>query len=106
MKKKVLSMILATSMLAALTTGCGSSDEAASTNKDSKGTMFVWAKIPKGFSSSQEFCLELMEKAGVICTPGHAFGSMGEGYVRFALVLPVEEIKEMLEVVKESRILE
>lgn len=42
MKKKLLSMILATSMLAALTTGCGSSDQAASTNnKDSKGTIGV-----------------------------------------------------------------
>lgn len=74
--------------------------------KDSKGTMFVWAKIPEGFASSQEFCLALMEKAGVICTPGHAFGSMGEGYVRFALVLPVEEIQEMLGVIKESGVLE
>lgn len=73
--------------------------------KDSKGTMFVWARIPEGFASSQEFCIELMEKTGVICTPGDAFGSMGEGYVRFALVLPVEEIQEMIQVVKESGIL-
>ena len=43
-----------------------------------------------------------MEKTGVICTPGDAFGSLGEGYVRFALVLPVEEIKEMVQVIDES----
>lgn len=72
---------------------------------DSKGTMFAWAKIPEGFSSSQEFCMKLMEKTGVICTPGDAFGSMGEGYVRFALVLPVEEIQEMVEVIDASGIL-
>lgn len=72
---------------------------------DSKGTMFVWAKIPDGFSSSQEFCMELMERTGVICTPGDAFGSMGEGYVRFALVLPVETIKEVIRVIDESGIL-
>lgn len=72
---------------------------------DSKGTMFVWAKIPEGFSSSQEFCMELMEKTGVICTPGDAFGSMGEGYVRFALVLPVETIHEVVRVIDESGIL-
>ncbi len=72
---------------------------------DSKGTMFAWARIPKGFSSSQEFCMELMEKTGVICTPGSAFGSMGEGYVRFALVLPVEKMKEMIRVIDESGIL-
>ena len=72
---------------------------------DSKGTMFAWAKIPDGFSSSQEFCMKLMEKTGVICTPGDGFGSMGEGYVRFALVLPVEEIQEMIKVIDESGIL-
>lgn len=72
---------------------------------NSKGTMFAWAKIPEGFSSSQEFCMKLMEKTGVICTPGDAFGSMGEGYVRFALVLPVEEIQEMVEVIDASGIL-
>jgi LL-diaminopimelate aminotransferase len=73
--------------------------------KDSQGTMFAWAKIPKGFNSSQEFCMELMDKTGVICTPGNSFGSMGEGYVRFALVLPVETINEMLVVIDNSRIL-
>ena len=72
---------------------------------DSKGTMFVWAKIPPHFKTSQEFCIELMEKTGVICTPGDAFGSMGEGYVRFALVLPVETIQEMVQVIKDSGIL-
>lgn len=72
---------------------------------DSQGTMFAWAKIPEGFSSSQEFCMELMENTGVICTPGDAFGSMGEGYVRFALVLPVETIQEVVRVIDESGIL-
>ncbi len=46
-----------------------------------------------------------MERTGVICTPGDAFGSMGEGYVRFALVLPVEQIKELIQVIDESGIL-
>lgn len=73
---------------------------------DSKGTMFVWAKIPEGFTSSREFCMRLMEETGVICTPGDAFGTMGEGYVRFALVLPVEEIQEMVKVIGESGIIE
>lgn len=72
---------------------------------DSKGTMFVWAKIPKGYQSSQEFCMDLMEKTGVICTPGDAFGTLGEGYVRFALVLDVDTFHEMIQVVKESGIL-
>ncbi|MBR3401071.1 MAG: aminotransferase class I/II-fold pyridoxal phosphate-dependent enzyme [Parasporobacterium sp.] len=72
---------------------------------DSKGTMFAWVRIPEGFSSSQEFCMELLEKTGVLCTPGSAFGSCGEGYVRFALVLPPEELEEMIDVIDRSGIL-
>jgi LL-diaminopimelate aminotransferase len=72
---------------------------------DSEGTMFVWAKIPAGYQSSREFCMALMDKAGVVCTPGDAFGSMGEGYVRFALVLPTYELEEMVDVIKESGVL-
>ena len=70
--------------------------------RDSKGTMFAWVKLPSKYTSSQEFCMELLEKTGVLCTPGAAFGTMGEGYVRFALVLSVEEIKEALKKIKES----
>lgn len=72
---------------------------------DSRGTMFAWAHIPDGFASSQEFCMELMERTGVICTPGDAFGSQGEGYVRFALVLPVETIRELIDVIDKSGII-
>lgn len=71
---------------------------------DSQGTMFVWAKIPKGYASSLDFCLELMEKTGLIVTPGSAFGSEGEGYVRMALVIGVEKIKELLEVLEASEL--
>lgn len=72
---------------------------------DSMGSMFVWAPIPKGFHSSEEFVMELMKKTGVLCTPGSSFGSLGEGYVRMALVLPVPELKAAVEAVRISRIL-
>lgn len=72
---------------------------------DSKGTMFVWAPIPENFKTTREFWEELMEKTGVVCTPGTAFGPMGEGYVRFALVLPKEELEEVVEVIDKSNIL-
>ncbi|MCQ2025586.1 aminotransferase class I/II-fold pyridoxal phosphate-dependent enzyme [Clostridium butyricum] len=72
---------------------------------DSKGSMFAWAPIPSNFKSSSDFCMELMEKTGVICTPGSAFGSLGEGYVRFALVLPVPIIEEAVSRIAESGIL-
>ena len=72
---------------------------------DSHGSMFVWAKIPDGHGTSMEFCLELMDKSGVICTPGSSFGPLGEGYVRFALTMPVERIHEAVKAIQESGVL-
>ncbi|MEE3488661.1 MAG: aminotransferase class I/II-fold pyridoxal phosphate-dependent enzyme [Bulleidia sp.] len=72
---------------------------------DSHGSMFVWAPIPSWYESSQKFCMDLMEKSGVICTPGASFGPAGEGYVRFALVLPVEVIHEVIKAVDACGIL-
>ena len=57
------------------------------------GSMFVWAKLPGGRVDSMAFCEELMERAGVIVTPGASFGPHGEGYVRMALVLPPEGLR-------------
>lgn len=73
--------------------------------KDGQGTMFVWSPIPKNYTSSEKFVLDLMEKAGVIVVPGTAFGDLGEGYVRWALVYPVEEIKKAVAAIAESGIL-
>ena len=58
------------------------------------GSMFVWARLPHGRRDSMAFALELMEKSGVIVTPGASFGPSGEGFVRMALVLPPERIRE------------
>jgi LL-diaminopimelate aminotransferase len=59
----------------------------------SPATMFVWAKIPSGWKS-REFAFELIDKAGVAVVPGDAFGKLGEGYVRIALVQPAERLAE------------
>ena len=72
---------------------------------DSHGSMFVWAPIPAKYAKSMDFCLELVEKSGVLCTPGSSFGPLGEGYVRFALTLPPERIAEAVQSIKESGIL-
>lgn len=58
------------------------------------GSMFVWARIPGGRADSMSFALELMERSGVIVTPGASFGPSGEGYVRMALVMPPDELRE------------
>ncbi len=57
----------------------------------SPATMFVWAKIPSGWKS-REFAFKLIDKAGVAVVPGDAFGKLGEGYVRIALVQPAERL--------------
>lgn len=69
---------------------------------DSHGSIFVWAPVPAGYASSMDFCLQLIEKAGVICTPGSSFGPSGEGYVRFALTMPVQRIEQAVAAIAAS----
>lgn len=66
------------------------------------GSMFVWAKLPGGRTDSMAFCEELMEKAGVVVTPGASFGPSGEGHVRMALVLPPDQIALAVEAIRET----
>lgn len=69
---------------------------------DSQGSMFVWAPVPQGYHNSVDFCFELLERTGLLCTPGSAFGPLGEGHVRFALVQPVEQMKNIVAAVAAS----
>ena len=73
--------------------------------EDSEGTMFAWAKIPERYKDDVAFVMELLEKSGVLCTPGSSFGELGKGHVRFALTMPVEMIQEAVKAIKESGIL-
>lgn len=66
------------------------------------GSMFVWPKLPGGRTDSMAFCEELMEKAGVVVTPGASFGPSGEGHVRMALVLPPDQIALAVEAIREA----
>lgn len=66
------------------------------------GSMFVWAKLPGGRTDSMAFCEELMEKAGVVVTPGASFGPSGEGHVRMALVLPPDQIALAVEAIRKA----
>ncbi len=72
---------------------------------DSHGSMFVWAPIPPKYTSSMDFCMELVEKSGVLCTPGSSFGPAGEGYVRFALTMPAAQIDRAVQAIRDSGIL-
>jgi len=71
---------------------------------NSKATMFVWARLPKGYHDSVQFVLELMEKTGVIAVPGSSFGTNGEGYIRFALVVPPEQMERAVNKIAQSGI--
>lgn len=73
---------------------------------DSQGSMFVWAPLPKGYHNSVDFCFELLERSGLLCTPGAAFGQLGEGHVRFALVQPVPVMQEIVAAVAKSGIID
>ncbi len=71
----------------------------------SQGTMFAWAEIPNHFADDVDFVMCLLEKTGVLCTPGSSFGKLGAGHVRFALTLPVEVIEEAISKIEASKIL-
>lgn len=68
------------------------------------GTMFVWAPITDSYQDSESFVADLLDKTGVLVTPGSAFGPSGEGYVRMALVQSEDTMKKIVEAVAASGI--
>lgn len=67
-------------------------------------TMFIWAQVPNQMSSI-DFTLQLLDKAGVVVTPGSAFGTYGEGYVRIGLVQNEQKLAEAVDKIKTAKIL-
>lgn len=72
---------------------------------DCDSTMFTWFPLPKGHDDDIDFTFQLLEKTGVICVPGSSFGTMGKGYVRFALVQPVSVLEKAVEYIAGSGLL-
>ena len=72
----------------------------------SPATMFLWARLPRGYIDSFDFTRELFRKSGVLVTPGTAFGAEGEGHVRIALVADRDELAKAVEMIGESGILD
>jgi LL-diaminopimelate aminotransferase len=58
-------------------------------------TFYLWVHVPKGFTS-ESFCEYLIEKAGIVVTPGNGFGEEGEGYFRVSMTLDEGRISEGL----------
>jgi LL-diaminopimelate aminotransferase len=61
-----------------------------------RATMFVWLRVPRGFTS-QEWTAHLIDRAGVVVTPGNAFGPGGEGYFRVSLVAEPSSLREAID---------
>ncbi|USB32683.1 aminotransferase class I/II-fold pyridoxal phosphate-dependent enzyme [Paenibacillus sp. YPG26] len=68
-------------------------------------TMFIWTRIPAHYETSENFAMDMVSKAGVIVTPGSAFGPSGEGHVRLALVQDEEMLRHAVQAVEASGIL-
>ena len=61
-----------------------------------KATFYIWTKVPSKFDS-MGFISYLLNRAGVLATPGNGFGEAGKGYVRFSLTASVGRIEEAVE---------
>ena len=57
------------------------------TAKAPKAGLYIWAKIPEGYTS-MEFANDILDQVGVVVTPGTGYGQNGEGYVRVSLTVP------------------
>lgn len=64
-----------------------------------KATFYVWFQVPRGYSSAQ-FAGLLLEKGGIVATPGNGFGEAGEGYIRMALTVEEKRLREAIERLK------
>jgi LL-diaminopimelate aminotransferase len=65
-----------------------------------KGTIYVWAPVPTGHTSTS-FCEKVLEEAAVVVSPGSMYGPSGEGFFRIALTAPDERIEEAVERMRE-----
>jgi LL-diaminopimelate aminotransferase len=68
-----------------------------------RATFYVWAEVPRGYTSVS-FTERVLKEAGVVITPGSGFGKGGEGFVRFSLTVSSERLKEAVERIKALRL--
>ncbi|MBW4665796.1 MAG: aspartate aminotransferase [Chroococcus sp. CMT-3BRIN-NPC107] len=68
-----------------------------------KATMYLWIPCPMGMGST-DFALSVLQQTGVVVTPGNAFGTGGEGYVRISLIVECDRLAEVLQRFKQANI--
>jgi LL-diaminopimelate aminotransferase len=59
-----------------------------------RSTIYVWAPVPEGYSSSEEYCEHVLEQAAVVISPGAIYGPAGEGWFRISLTTPDDRLLE------------
>jgi LL-diaminopimelate aminotransferase len=62
-----------------------------------QGTIYVWAPVPSGFGSAAAYCEHVLEEAGVVISPGDAYGPSGAGFFRISLTTPDDRLLEAVE---------
>ena len=63
--------------------------------KPPMASLYVWARIPEGYTSL-DFCTKLLDETSVVVTPGSGYGKYGEGYIRVSLTTPDDRLEEGL----------
>jgi len=66
-----------------------------------EAALYLWAKLPKGFSDPVKFCADLLEDTGVSITPGVIYGPSGADYIRISIVIPTDQIAEAMRRIKD-----
>ena len=67
-----------------------------------RATFYFWIEVPRGYTSAQ-FAALLIEEAGIVTTPGNGFGDGGEGFIRMAITVDEQRIREAIERLKKIK---
>jgi LL-diaminopimelate aminotransferase len=59
-----------------------------------RATIYVWAPVPEGYATSEEYCAHVLERADVVLSPGSIYGPAGEGWFRISLTTPDDRLLE------------
>jgi LL-diaminopimelate aminotransferase len=66
-----------------------------------RGTIYIWAPVPEGYTSAS-YCEHVLEEAAVVVSPGSSYGPSGEGFFRISLTVPDERLAEAVERLRSS----
>ena len=62
-----------------------------------RGTIYIWAPVPRGFANAAEYAEHVLEQAAVVVSPGGAYGPNGEGFFRISLTTPDDRLTEAVD---------